>query len=500
MTTVETARKIRLALRDGISIRAIARKFNLHRDTVRKIKRTNETEFVYKRTRQSYPALDGYIEALEMLLSANEALPASKRRTLISVYDELQGHGYQGSYSAVRRYANKWNDNRVSLSNVYIPLTFGKGEAFQFDWSEEEVEIDGVVMRVGVAQFTLCYSRMRFLAAYPLERMEMLLDAHVMAHDFFGGLCKRGIYDNLTSVVTKVGKGRSRDFNKRFLQCSSHYLFDIEACTPSSGWEKGRVERQVQTLRNRIFIPRPSFCSFNELNAYLHERCIAYAKTSSHPEMSEKNIYAFFEEEQEYLIKTMLPFDACIAQEARVSSQCLVTFDCNRYSVPCAYANKTVQRRVYAWHVRFYADGKLLAEHKRHFGRDKTFCLPEHYLPLLSRKPGALRNGLPFRDWILPPSLQSVREALACVDDGDRQFAGILAAIPQYGEEAVTVACELALEAGLYSKAAVLNILCRATEDIPEKDITPPAQLLLLYPPKANCAGYESLLGGSHAS
>jgi len=500
MLVMETIRKIRLALRDGHSIRATAKKFNLSRNTVRKVQRSDVTQFVYQRRGQRYPALAGYIDALEALLLANAEVAASRRRTLLSLYEELQGQGYQGSYSAVCRYASKWKGERVSLSNVYVPLTFGKGEAFQFDWSEEDVEIDGVVMRVGIAQFRLCYSRMSFLAAYPLQRMEMLLAAHVGAHDFFGGLCKRGIYDNLTSVVTKVGKGKERDFNKRFLECSSHYLFDIDACTPAAGWEKGQVERQVQSLRKRIFTPRPSFSSFDELNAYLQERVIAYAKISPHPEMREKSIYAAFEEEREYLVKTTLPFDACIAQEARVSPQCLVSFERNRYSVPCAYANKTIQRRVYAGHVRFYADGRLIAEHKRHFGRDKTFCDPKHYLSVLERKPGALRNGLPFRDWVLPPGLQNLREALASVSDGDRQLAGILAAIPQYGDEAVNVACELALEAGLTSKAAVLNILCRATEDALQGDIAPPEHLRLLHPPKANCTGYERLLGGSHVT
>jgi hypothetical protein len=117
---------------------------------------------------------------------------------------------------------------------------------------------------------------------------------------------------------------------------------------------------------------------------------------------------------------------------------------------------------------------------------------------VLERKPGALRNGRPFRDWALAPGLQSLRETLEGIKGGDRQLAGILSALPQYGEEAVNVACELALEAGLTSKDAVLNILCRATEDALARDIAPPANLCLRYPPQANCAGYERLLGVGH--
>ena len=495
---METIRKIRLALSKGMSIRDAAKTFNKSRNTIRKILRSGETSFSYQRKEHRYPALGSHIEALEALLEADAALAPSKRRSMLSLYEELQGQGYQGSYSSVRRYAGKWRGKRCSLAAVYIPLTFGKGEAFQFDWSSEEVEIGGEALRVGVAHFRLCHSRMSFLAAYPLQRMEMLLDAHVLAHDFFGGLCGRGIYDNLKSVVTKICKGKEREFNARFLECSSHYLFEIEACTPAAGWEKGQVERQVQSLRKRIFTPKLSFSTFDDLNAHLLERVIAYAKTTSHPEMREKSVYAVFEEEREFLVKTALSFDACMVQEVRVSPQCLVNFDRNRYSVPCAHANKSVQRRVYAGHLRFYADGRLIAEHKRAFGRDKTLCDPLHYLPVLEGKPGALRNGRPFRDWVLSPGLQSLRDALEGVKGGDRQLAGILAAIPQYGEEAVNVACELALEAGLTSKDAVLNILCRTTEEAPACDIAPPEHLRLRHPPQANCAGYERLLEVAH--
>ena len=496
---METIRKVRLALSKGMSIREASRKFNKSRKAIRKLSRTEATSFSYHRESRHYPALEGYREVLEGLLEAESTVAASKRRTILSLYEELQGKGYSGSYSSVRRYARKWQGNQTSVSEVYIPLTFGKGEAFQFDWSSEEVEIDGVVLHAGVAHFRLCYSRMSFIVAYPLQKMEMVLDAHVRAHEFFGGLCGRGIYDNLKTVVTKICKGKEREFNARFLECSSHYLFDIEACTPAAGWEKGQVERQIQTLRKSFFVPRLSFGSFDELNAHLRDRLIAYAKTKPHPEKRNSSMYAVFEEEREFLRKTALPFDACLAQEVRVSPQCLVSYERNRYSVPCAYVNRSVQLRVYAGHMCFYTDGHCIAEHKRVFGRDKTVCDPLHYLPVLERKPGALRNGLPFREWRLAPALQSLREILEKTKGGDRQLAGILAAIPQYGEEAVNVACELALETGLTSKDAVLNILCRTTEDIPALDMAPPEHLRLLYPPQSNCSGYERLLGGCHA-
>ena len=489
---METIRKVRLAvLNKGMGIREAAEHFNISRNTVRKILREGETKFT-RQGEQHYPALGGFIEALEGLLEANTQVVRAKKRSLLALYEELQGMGYQGSYDAVRRYAHKWKERRGSLTNVYVPLEFSKGEAFQFDWSEEEVEINGTVTKVSIAHVRLCYSRMSCIVAYPLERMEMVLDAHVQAHDFFGGLCSRGIYDNLSSVITKVLKGKERIFNARFSECSSHYLFEIDACTPGAGWEKGQVERQVQSFRGRFFTPRQSFSSYDDFNAHLRDRVIGYAKVTKHPEQ-QMSIYAAYEEEREFLVKTAHPFDACIVEEVRVSSQCLVNFDCNRYSVPCAYANRSIQRRVYAWRVCFYADEKLVAEHVRSFERDKTKCDPMHYLPVLERKPGALRNGRPFREWILPSGIQNMCNALKQVKGGDRHLASILSVMPQYGVEAVNVACELALEMGLTSKEAVLNILHRTTEEPPVQNIKPPVHLRLIDPPESDCARYERI-------
>jgi transposase len=116
MLGMETIRKIRLALSKGMGIREAARKFNKARKTIRKIARSEETSFIYRRKEQRYPALGEYIGALDALLEAQSALPPSKRRTLLSLYEELQGQGYQGSYSAVRRYAVKWKGARGTLS------------------------------------------------------------------------------------------------------------------------------------------------------------------------------------------------------------------------------------------------------------------------------------------------------------------------------------------------------------------------------------------------
>jgi len=134
---------------------------------------------------------------------------------------------------------------------AHIPQSFAPGEAFQFDWSHELIELGGAVVKVKVAHFQLCYSRMQFCVAYLRESLEIVLDAHVRAMEYFGGSCRKSIYDNLKTVVSKILMGKDRDFNRRFQNLASHYLFEPVACTPTAGWEKGQVESQVK------FIPSP---------------------------------------------------------------------------------------------------------------------------------------------------------------------------------------------------------------------------------------------------
>ena len=135
----------------------------------------------------------------------------------------------------------RWSKERgQSTAAAYVPLSFAPGEAFQFDWSHEIVVLSGVTTIVKVAHVRLCHSRMLFVRAYPRETQEMVFDAHDRAFAFFRGACQRGIYDNMKTAVEAVFVGKDRLYNRRFLQMCSHYLVDPVACTPASGWEKGK--------------------------------------------------------------------------------------------------------------------------------------------------------------------------------------------------------------------------------------------------------------------
>lgn len=495
MKQVDQISEVRLSLARGESMRSIATRCRMSRNTVKKIARSGLTEFVYKAREPVYPALGPFKKRLEELLAAEEAKPGKERRTAQQIYEELQREGYSGSYDTVRRYAKNRKEECNALQKAFVPLVFGKGEAFQFDWSEENVELGGVPVKVYVAQFRLCHSRMRFCIAFTRMSLEMVFAAHTAAHDFFGGLCETGIYDNPKTVVTRIGKGKDREFNIRFRQLASHYLFTPRACTPAAGWEKGQVENQVKINRQRVFTPRLRFMSLEELNAHLAEAMLYEARNAQHPEFSDKSVWQVFEEERPYLRTQAEAFDGYVADERRANSECLVHYDRNFYSLPCAHAGRAVTVRAYAGHIVLAYKGKTVAEHRREFGRGRYVLNPLHYVPLLSRKPGALRNGRPFLEWDLPASIQAVWDRLRRFSDWDRQMAAILCAIPQYGLEAVSVACATALEQDTVSRTVILNHLGRLSDDIPALPVRVPGNLVLLQPPQADCSRYNCLLG-----
>jgi transposase len=495
MLVVETIAKIRRAYFSlGRPIKEICRELRVSRKVVRKVIRSDATEFHYERSRQPLPRIGPWRERLESLLEANEGKSARERLTLIRLYEELRGSGYEGSYAAVRRYAIGWREKRASETvSAYVPLSFAPGEAYQFDWSHEIVVMDGVTTTVKVAHVRLCHSRMMVARAYPRETQEMVFDAHERAFAFFRGACSRGIYDNMKTAVETIFVGKDRQYNRRFLRMCSHHLVEPVACTPASGWEKGQVENQVGLVRERFFTPRLRVKSYDELNAWLMDKSIAWAKAHPHPERPDRTIWEVFEEERPKLIPYRGRFDGFHESPASVSKTCLVRFDNNKYSVSASAVGRPVEIHAYADRVVIRQDGRIVAEHPRRFGRGQTIYDPWHYVPVLARKPGALRNGAPFKDWVLPTALDHVRRKLAGSDDGDRQMVKILASVLTDGLPAVEAACVQALSEGVHSADVILNILARRRDPGPPMTIMTPDALRLRHAPVADCARYDQL-------
>jgi len=209
----------------------------------------------------------------------------------------------------------------------------------------------------------------------------------------------------------------------------------------------------------------------------------------------------FAEEKDNLLTLPAAPFDGYQESTVRVSSQLLIGFDRNRYSVDAMAVGKTVSLRAYANRLVMSMDGSEVGTHQRHFGRDKVIYDPWHYVAVLERKPGALRNGAPFKQWDLPEAMSEVRTILEGRSGGDRQFVGILAVVSRYGLEPVAAACTQALTDKTISGDVILSILSR-THDAPQTEPVPSEYLpLLTLIPVVDCSRYDRLLlGGVHGT
>lgn len=483
----------RMRFRDGLSISEIARRTSLTRNTVKKwLADPARNEMKYER-----PAgprkLDTHVEWLRQALETDARRPRSDRRTALRLHTQLQEQGFTGSYSRVTEFLRRWKAEAgaVTARSAYVPLRFDWGEAFQFDWSEEGLLIGGIWRKIQLAHMKLCASRAFWLVAYPSQGHEMLFDAHMRCLTGLGGVTRRGIYDNMKTAVDRVpGRGKARIVNARFAAMAAHYLFDPDFCNVASGWEKGRVEKNVQDTRRRIwqFAADQRFSSFGELNVWLATQCIE-ARKAPHPDFSGMSIQEAWEHEQAQLMPVPTPFDGYVESPARVSSTSLVSIARNRYSVPCALAGHRVSVRLYPERVVIVADQQIVTQHVRASDRDHVIYDWQHYVPLIERKPGALRNGAPFAD--LPAPLLRLSRALLRRDGGDRVMAKVLSAVPVFGLEAVLIAVDLVLESGRPSAEHVLNVLARLREGPRPEWVD--TTLMVTTAPIADTRRYDSL-------
>jgi len=502
----------RMFLRDKLSIREIARRTGLSRNTITKHVSSGTIEPKFA-TPDRPSKLDPYADKLAGWLKIEACKSRKQRRNLKQLHADLVALGFDGSYGRVAAFARNWRADRqreqqASGRGTFIPLTFRAGEAFQFDWSEDFAVLGGERTKLQVAHFKLSHSRAFVVRAYLLQTHEMLFDAHWHGLRVLGGVPERGIYDNMKTAVDRVGRGKERHINMRFLAMANHYVFEPEFCNPAAGWEKGQVEKNVQDARPRLWQPIPSFPDLDALNGWPEQRCIELWNEIPHGTLT-GSIADVWAGEQSSLMPMPVAFDGFVEQSKRVSPTCLINFERNRYSVPASFANRRVSLRIYPDRLVIVAEGQFLCEHPRIIDRShrmpaRTIYDWHHYLAVIQRKPGALRNGAPFAQ--LPIAFKQLQDTMLRRPGGDREMADILALVLQHDEQAVLTAVELALCEGVATKTHVLNLLHRLidgkTSNGPNLDT--PQALNLKHEPKANVERYDDLrmqlTGGRHAS
>ena len=206
------------------AIKEISRELRVSRTTVRKVVRSGRTTFKYAREVQPSPKLGEWMGPLREIVEAEAQLPKRERRSTQRLFEELRGRGYDGAHDSVHRFVKEWREERARVpAQAFVPMSFAPGEAYQFDWSHETITLQDLPLMVKAAHMKLSHSRMPFVRTYFRETQELVFDAHDRAFVFYGGACRRGIYDNMKTAVEAIFVGKARRYNGRFLQMCSHH-------------------------------------------------------------------------------------------------------------------------------------------------------------------------------------------------------------------------------------------------------------------------------------
>jgi len=409
MLTVDDYAKIRLAHRDGMSIRAIARAFGHSRRKVRQVLAQAQPTPYTRSKSPPAPVLGTFHGVIDALLAQDEQAPPKQRHTAMQLFRRLRDeHGYPGGYDQIRRYVQK---QRRDHRETFIPLAHDPGQRLECDFGHIQVDFPEGRRPVAVLIAAWAYSNYPFALALPTERTEAILAGMVAAFDFFGRVPREVWWDNPTTVVAQIFKGRDRRPNAHYTALASHYAFEALFCMPARGNEKPYAETRVRVLQRQWSTPVPRASDLDAFNAYLRRCCLAEAERTVVG--YEETIGQRFQRDRA-CARTLpaIPFDACIVQPACVDKYQTVRFDRNRYSVPRRHAFQSVTVKGYVARVEVVANGQVVARHARSYGRDEQVLDPLHYLASLERRPAALDHAPVMRNWQLPESFTRLRRAL----------------------------------------------------------------------------------------
>jgi len=425
MLTVEDYAKIRLAHRDGLSIRAIAKQYHHSRRKIREVLENPEPEPYTRRKPAPAPKLDPFTPVIDEILKSDDEAPPKQRHTATQIFRRLRDQGYPGGYDQVRRYVAQ---HRRVTRETFLPLSHDPGQRLEADFGHIYVDFPDGRRQVAVLLVTWAHSYRPFAIALPTERVEAILHGMRAAFEWFGCVAREIWWDNPKTVATAILVGRGRTLHRRYLAFASHYNFEPLFCMPARGNEKPYVENRVKHLQRRWATPVPRVKDLAELNDYLRECCrrdLERVATGQH-----ETIGARFEEDRAAALPLPEhPFDTCLREARNVDKYQTVAFDNNRYSVPRPYAFRAATVKAYVDRIEIVLDGQVVAHHARCYERGQHILDPLHYLSLLGRKPAYLDHTSVFKSWKLPAVFAELRDKLEAEHGsfaGARHFVRVL--------------------------------------------------------------------------
>jgi transposase len=495
--------------REGLSLRALAVRYGVHRRTVKQALASPVPPARRSPVSRPAPKLGPYRAVIDGWLEADRVAPRKQRHTARRIHRRLvDEHGADVAESTVRQYVRaRKRAMGWAVEEVFVPQVHGPGVEAEVDWGEALVVLGGVSVKVHLFVIRASFSGAAFCQASLVESQQAFLELHVQAFEWFGGVFPSLRFDNLKSAVKKVLKGRRRVESDRFVALRSHYLFASQFTTPGleGAHEKGGVEGEVGRYRRSHLVPVPQLRDLAELNALLLTGC--EADLGRRIDGRRVTVGEAWATERPLLLA--LPaeaFDACETATPRVDAKSLVTIRQNRYSVPVALAGLKVSARIGAREITINHGGCEVARHERLHGKFETSARLDHYLELLARKPGGLEHSVALaqeRDrgaW--PDCFDRLWAALTeryGRSDAARQMVDVVLLCRDHGPDRVAMAVGGALTAGAIDGRAVAVLARRArnTGRVPAPLAGLDARLQGHDRPAPDLTDYDQLLGGS---
>ncbi len=382
---------------EEVSIRGLARRHKVHRRAVRQALASAVPPPRKPVESRAQPAIGPHAATIRAWLTEDKEAPRKQRHTARRVWERLvDEHAADVAESTVRRYVRACR-RELHLDHVDVAIVahYEPGDEAQVDFGLSDVFIAGERTQVAVFELRLSHSGVAIHVAFGSEGQEAFLEGHVVAFSRLGGVPARIRYDNARALVARVLRGRNRTETERFIALRSHYGFDSSYCEPGEkgAHEKGGIEGEVGRQRRRFFVPIPRVKSLADLNRRLEEA--DKRDLARHIGARRQTIGAMGAVDRAALAPLPAePFDFARVSPVRVDRKARVCVRQSFYSVPAHYAGRELSARIGGTRIEVVVGGTVVASHERSTVRGSQTLLLDHYLEILSRKPGAMPGAL----------------------------------------------------------------------------------------------------------
>ncbi len=455
---IELRRKIR---KQEIPLRQLQRETGIHRQTLRKIRDNSQPPGYQRANPIEKTKIGPYLGRIRAIIEADKKIHKKQRHTAKKIWETLQSEGFTGGYTIVK---DAVRAIKKTSKEVFMPLSQRPGEA-QVDFGHALANFGGILTKVSFFVMSMVHSDAMFVMSFPRECTEAFMEAHVRAFDFFGCVPYRISYDNTRIAITKILTHHKRKYTTEFKRLISHYLFEPHFCNVRRPNEKGIVEGSVKYSRLNFMVPVPQVKDYDELNQHLRDCCQADLNRILRGKRSLTKQQLLTEDRIAGIALNDDKFDYRRSASTFASSESLVRYDTNDYSVPVRYAHHQVTIKASVRFIEIYRWDKLIARHRRCWDRECQIFEPMHYLELLERKPGSLDHARPLEELQLPKCFNAYRRLLETHrDDGTKEYIKILLLLKKYSVAQIDKAITKALNYRIYCFDGILQFLL-TTED-----------------------------------